>query len=56
MLTHGAVRFREGNKNSRNIYAVLADGTERHVGCVFEESDGPVVVAALNAAIDREKN
>lgn len=43
-----APRYRLGHKNPRNLYAVGPDG-ETHVGCVFEEEFGPVVVAALNA-------
>jgi hypothetical protein len=45
-MTH----HRTGNHNSRNIYRVDDDGTETHVGCMFAESYGPRVAAALNAA------
>jgi hypothetical protein len=43
--------FRTGNKNKRNIY-LLADGEERHVGCMFTEVDGILAVRALNHYAD----
>jgi hypothetical protein len=45
--------FRVGNHNPRNLYRVNPDGTETHVGCVFDETFGPIVVAALNSASSR---
>ncbi len=43
--------FRSGNHNPRNLYRVNPDGTETHLGCVFDEAFGPIVVAALNATV-----
>lgn len=48
-MTTGRTYYRTGNKNARNIYRVLPDGTEEHVGCMFSEADGRYTVAALNA-------
>lgn len=40
--------YRVGSSNPRNIYF----GNE-HVGVMFDPADGPVVVAALNAQLER---
>lgn len=40
--------YRVGNKNPRNLYLVGDDGTEVHVGCMFDPLDGPRTVRALN--------
>jgi hypothetical protein len=44
----GGGRYRTGNRNARNVYRIMDDGTEQHVGCMFAEDDGREVVAALN--------
>ena len=46
-------RFRTGNRNSRNIYAVNKDGSEEHVAVAFAEDFGPYVVEALNELLDQ---
>jgi hypothetical protein len=43
--------YRTGNRNARNLYLVGDDGTEVHVGCMFDPLDGPRTVAALNAQL-----
>jgi hypothetical protein len=44
----GEGRYRTGNRNARNIYRIMDDGVEQHVGCMFTEADGREVVASLN--------
>lgn len=45
-------RYRVGGTNARNVYLV-ADGHDFHVATVFDPSDGPYVVDALNAFLER---
>jgi hypothetical protein len=47
--------YRVGNKNARNIY-LHVDGFDVHVGCMFDPADGPLVVEALNAYLERGEN
>lgn len=48
----GATRYRVGGTNARNVYLV-ADGHDFHVATVLDPTDGPYVVAALNAFLER---
>lgn len=43
--------YRTGRKNARNIYRVVSGENyeaDEHIGCMFTEDDGRLVVAALN--------
>jgi hypothetical protein len=51
----GETNYRIGTKNARNIYLVGADGTEHHIGCMFDPVDGPYVVDALNDYTARQR-
>jgi len=40
--------FHNDNRNARNIYQIVG-GRDCHIGCMFTETGGRTVVAALNA-------
>lgn len=44
--------YRVDPVNPRNVFRHV-DGYDVHVGCVFDPADGPLVVAALNAYLER---
>lgn len=49
--------YRAGRKNARNIYRATGHSAnyldDEHIGVMFTEAAGQLVVAALNAFVDR---